>query len=223
MGDAISGVLPAAVGVMLSPIPIVAVILMLGTPKAKTNGPAFGLGWILGLTAVSALVLALTSGADTPDSTSSDGTNSTLVVLGVVLLVVAVRQWRKRPGPGEEPELPSWMATVDSFAAPKSFALGILASAVNPKNLALTAAAAASVSLSGADAEEAAAAMAVFVVIASLSVVGPVVLYLVAGDRVAPKLEGIKTTMAGHNNVIMAVICLVLGAKLIADGSGGLF
>ena len=36
--------LPAAVAVALSPIPIVAVVLMLGTPRARSNGPAFALG-----------------------------------------------------------------------------------------------------------------------------------------------------------------------------------
>ena len=46
MGQAIGQVLPPAVGVGLSPIPIVAVIVMLVTPRARVNGPAFlGAGW----------------------------------------------------------------------------------------------------------------------------------------------------------------------------------
>ncbi|OWY59218.1 hypothetical protein B7486_75765, partial [cyanobacterium TDX16] len=96
MGEAIGGVLAPAVGVALSPIPIVAVILMLATPKGRSNGPAFGLGWIAGLVVVSVAVLTVTSGADTSSSTD-DGTSTALVVFGVVLLVVGVRQWRKRP------------------------------------------------------------------------------------------------------------------------------
>jgi len=36
--------------VALSPVPIIAVVLMLGTPRARVNGPAFVLGWVLGLT-----------------------------------------------------------------------------------------------------------------------------------------------------------------------------
>ena len=50
LSDAIGGLLPSAVGVALSPIPIIAVILMLDTPKARSNGPAFALGWVFGLT-----------------------------------------------------------------------------------------------------------------------------------------------------------------------------
>ncbi len=57
MGQAIGDLLPSAVGVAFSPIPIIAVILMLGTPKARTNGPAFAIGWVLGLVIVSTVIV----------------------------------------------------------------------------------------------------------------------------------------------------------------------
>ena len=44
MGEAVGQVLPAAVGIALSPIPIIAVVLMLVTPRGKVNGIAFLLG-----------------------------------------------------------------------------------------------------------------------------------------------------------------------------------
>jgi hypothetical protein len=47
MGEAIGQLLPLAVGVAVSPMPIVAVILMLVTPRARSNGPAFLLGWLV--------------------------------------------------------------------------------------------------------------------------------------------------------------------------------
>ena len=63
MGDAIGQVLSFAVGVALSPIPIIGVVLMLGTPRARSNGPAFILGWLIGLTVVGTIVLLVASGA----------------------------------------------------------------------------------------------------------------------------------------------------------------
>ena len=63
--------------------------------------------------------------------------------------------------------------------------------------------------------------MAVFVAIASISVVGPVLWYLVAPESAAKPLESIKQFMAEHNAVIMCVILVVLGAKLLGDGIGG--
>jgi hypothetical protein len=68
---------------------------------------------------------------------------------------------------------------------------------------------------------DSAVAVAVFVVIASISVVGPVLWYLVAPGSAAKPLESIKDFMAQHNAVILCVILLVLGAKLLGDGIAG--
>jgi len=64
--------------------------------------------------------------------------------------------------------------------------------------------------------------VAIFVVIGSLTVVGPVLFYLVATDRAAGPLSSVKEFMSAHNAVIMMVVLLVLGAKLIGQGIGGL-
>ena len=52
MGEAIGQLLPFAVGVAISPLPIVAVVLMLVTPRARSNGPAFLAGWIVVMVAI---------------------------------------------------------------------------------------------------------------------------------------------------------------------------
>ena len=61
MGQAIGGSLAFAVGIALSPIPIIAVVLMLTSDKARVNGPGFVLGWLVGLGIVGAIVLAIAS------------------------------------------------------------------------------------------------------------------------------------------------------------------
>ena len=223
LSQAIGDVLPAAVGVALSPVPIIAVVLVLGTPKARSNGPAFALGWIAGLTVVSAVVLVVASGSDDPGSAAADGVSWGTLVLGVLLLVLAARKWRNRPKDGEEPELPAWVETVDSFTPGKSLVTGLALSAANPKNLALTLAAAASVAQSGADAADDVVAVAVFVVIGSLTVAGPVLFALVAPERAAAPLASVKQFMSAHSAVIMMVILVVLGAKLVGDSLGGVF
>ena len=45
MGAAIGDVLGLAAGVAVSPLPIVAMILVLATPRGRANGSLFGLGW----------------------------------------------------------------------------------------------------------------------------------------------------------------------------------
>src|SRR5262245_39332863 len=191
MWQAIGDLLPSAVGVAISPVPIIAVILMLGTPKAKSNGPAFGVGWVLGLTVVSVIVVLVAGDSDNPDSGASTAVNWVKVIIGVLFLVLAVAQWRKRPRPGVEPQVPKWMAMIDRFNAGKSLGLGALLSAGNPKNLALTLAAAATIAQAGLDGGETTVAIMVFVVIGSITVVGPVLFYLFAPTKAATSLESI--------------------------------
>jgi threonine/homoserine/homoserine lactone efflux protein len=223
MGNAIGQVLAFAVGIAISPIPIIGVVLMLGTPRARSNGPAFIVGWVAGLAIVGTIVLLIAGGANVSDGGQpSHGASIAKLVGGVLLLVVAARQWRGRPGPGEEAKMPKWMSTVDHFTAPKAAGFGFLLSAVNPKNLVLVLGAATSIAQTGISAGEEAVALAVFIVIATLGAGTPVVLYFAMGDRSKGTLDEIKAWMSHNNAAIMAVICLVIGAKLIGDGISGL-
>lgn len=220
--QAVGDLLPSAVGVALSPVPIIAVILMLGTPKARTNGPAFALGWIAGLVAAAAIVLLIVGDASDPDGTAATGIGWGKVLVGVLFLVLAAKQWKSRPASGEEAEMPKWMTTIDGFTPAKSLVLGAALSGINPKNLALTAAAAASIAQAGLSGGDTAVAVAIFVIIASLTVAGPVAFFVVAPHRATGALAPVKAFMAQHNAVIMMVVLVILGVKLLGQGFGGL-
>ena len=218
MGQAIGQVLPFGIGVALSPMPIIAVVLMLATPKGRVNGSAFLAGWIVGLAVVGTIVLLVSSGA----SASSDGAPATWVsilkiVLGLLLVLVAVRQWRARPKGDSEPELPAWMKTIDTFTPVKSAGMAVLLSAINPKNLLLTVGAAAAIAQTGASTGSQAVALAVFVLLGTIGVGTPVVIYYAMGEKATKILGDLHAWMARENTVIMAVICLIIGAKLIGD------
>jgi threonine/homoserine/homoserine lactone efflux protein len=222
MGQAIGDLLPSAIGVAISPVPIIAIILMLGTPKARSNGVAFAVGWILALVIVSVIVLLVASDADDADSGTSTTVAVVMLLLGLLFLVMAWKQWQSRPKPGVEPVVPKWMAAIDAFTAGKSLGLGVLLAGLNPKNLALTLAAATAIARAGLDGGETAVAVAVFVVIGSITVAGPVLFYLLAGDRAAGPLAEIKQFMSDHNAVIMMIVLLVLGMKILGTGIAGL-
>jgi threonine/homoserine/homoserine lactone efflux protein len=223
VGQAIGEILPLAIGVAISPVPIIAIVLMLGTPRARSNGLAFALGWLAGLTIVGGALLALASG----NSQENDGGPETWVsivklVLGVLFLLLAARTWRSRPKAGQEAAMPKWMQAIDTFTTGRSLVFGVLLSGVNPKNLALTIAAATTIAQTGISGGESAGALIVFILIGSLSILTPVFIYFALGTRAAVILDELKTWMAGHNAAIMTVLLLVLGAKLIGDAVGGL-
>ena len=94
------GSCPSAIGVALSPIPIIAVILMLGTPKARSNGPAFAVGWVARPRRGQRDRPRRGGGSRRPGSSASDGVNWVTLLLGVALFVMAARQWRSRPEEG---------------------------------------------------------------------------------------------------------------------------
>jgi threonine/homoserine/homoserine lactone efflux protein len=223
MADAIGQVLSLGVGVALSPVPIIAVVLMLSTRRARVNGPMFVLGWIVGLGVVGTIVLVAAGGADASgDAEPATWVGVLEIVLGLLLALVAVRQWRGRPRAGEEAGLPKWMRTIDTFTPGRSAGIAVALSAINPKNLLLTVGAAAAIAQTGAETGEQAVALAVFVLVGTLGPGAPVAIYFALGDRARSMLEGLKGWMGAHNAAIMAVLCLVIGAKLIGDGISGL-
>src|SRR4051812_3963217 len=153
MGQAIGQVLSLAVGVALSPVPIIGVVLMVGTPRARANGPAFILGWVLGLAVVGTAVLLIASGANaSKQGQPADWVNVLELVLGLLLLAVAAKQWRGRPRGGAEAAAPKWMASIDRFTVTRAAVFGVVLSAINPKNLLLVVAAAAAIAQTGASA-----------------------------------------------------------------------
>jgi hypothetical protein len=222
VGAAIGGTLPLALGVALSPIPIIAVVLMLTTQRARVNGTVFIAGWLAGLAVAGAIALSIAGPADA----SSSGAPATWVswlkvVLGAALLLVAALQFRNRPRNGDRVELPKWMGRVDEIKPLPAAGLGVLAG-LNPKNLLLVAAAAAAIAQTGIAGAEQAIAYLVFALIGTLGVGTPVGIYFVMGARSAKPLSELKDWMAQYNAVIMAVICLIIGVKLIGDAIGGL-
>jgi Sap, sulfolipid-1-addressing protein len=118
MGKAIGEILPYALGAAISVVPIVAIILMLVTPKAKTNGTAFAAGFVLGLAVICTVAVALAGGSDFSSGSGPTKTVSIIkLLLGLLLLVGAARQWRARPKPGEAPAMPKWLESIDPIHA----------------------------------------------------------------------------------------------------------
>ena len=63
MSSVIGEIIPLAVGKSISPLLIVAEILLLTGPQGRKNGWAYGLGWLIG-TIVSGVVVLLVSNAE---------------------------------------------------------------------------------------------------------------------------------------------------------------
>jgi hypothetical protein len=218
MFSILGDLLPLAVGIAISPLPIIAVVLILLGRHARTTGPAFVLGWIFGVSIATAVFTVV---GDAVTTTEEPGSAIAWIklALGVLLLVAGARDWRARSADQSDP---AWMATIDSMRAPVGLGAGAVLSAVNPKNLMLAAAAGVTIGSADLTTEQASATIAVFVVIASVGVAGPVAAYLLAADRLAPRLTLLQSWLRLHNQAVMAVLFTVLGVSLVGKGVGGL-
>jgi len=221
MGKVIGDILPLAVGVGISVVPIVAVILMLGTPRGRVNGVMFLVGWLLGAAIVGTIALIIANAIGVSSGGASTGMNWVKIVLGVLLLFGAFRNWRKRPREGEKPKLPKWMETIDKFTGPKSAGIGALLSGVNPKNLALIIAAAGIIAQSGISVAQQAGAYIIFVAIGTIGIALPLIVYFAMGKRAVKILESWNVWLAANNSTVMAVLFLVFAAVLIGKGITG--
>lgn len=205
------------VAIAISPLSIVAVILMATSGKGRTNGTAFLIGcYTWGVVFVGALVLlGRSSGADDPDSGPHITIDIIEVVLGVAMLLLAVRQWRSRSS--DEP--PKWMARLDGLSMVKAFAVGIvLAGPASPKDLPLLVAASGRISQAVLPVGEVVAVILIFGVIGVTAIAVPWLVSVVSPQNVEVRLSGMRAWLVTNHAVIMTVLFVILGFKLIGSG-----
>lgn len=216
MGSVLGELLPLALGVAISPIPIIGAILMLLGKHARTTSIGFAVGWVLGIVIATTIFVFL--GGAMGDSTST-GNAWIKLGLGILLLIVGLRQWRGRGG---EHTTPKWMRAIDEMRPPTALGLGFALSAINPKNLIMCVAAGVSIGTASLSAGSDVALVAIFSVLAATTVVIPVLAYQIAADRLRDPLDRLKVWLQANNATVMAVLILVIGVVLIGKGISGL-
>lgn len=221
MPELIGDVIPFAVGVALSPIPIIAVLLLVMAPVGATGGLVFLVARML---AFSALTAVFAWAADLIDDAAGSTTPAAVLrlIVGAALVIGAVVKWHRRPRADEEPKLPGWMRSIDGMGAGAAFRLGLVLTVANPKELAFAAGAGFTIGGAMLGAPEMVIAGAIFVLLACVSVAVPVVAVLVGGERIAPVLADTRTWLVRNNAIVMAIVLLVIGAMLIGSGLSGL-
>lgn len=190
---------------------------MLLSRNAKATSSGFGVGWTVGILAVTGIVILL-AGSITPGDGGGSSTGWVKVVLGLLLIILAFKQWQSR----SDTTTPKWMQAIDEFTFVKAAGLGLLLSAVNPKNLLLGVSAGVAIGTAGLSSGNAVVVWLVFTVLAACSVLIPVIGYAVAAERLAGPLDATKTWLQANNHMVMAIVLLIMGAVVLGKGLGGL-
>ena len=223
MGTAIGELLPLAIAIAISVTTIITTVFMLLSPKAKSKTVGLLVGCLVG---VGGAVAAFTLLADLLPTQSSGGASPMAavmkMVIGILLVVLAMRQWRERPATGDRAELPRWMAGVDSMTPFRALVLGVLLSAVVPKNLLIALSAGLIVGEAGFSGGQTAVVIVLFTAIATSTVAVPVVAHLVASARMRGPFERLREWLVENNVTIMVVVLLVIGVVMIGNGIASL-
>jgi Sap, sulfolipid-1-addressing protein len=223
MGTAIGALLPLAVAIAISVTTIITTVLMLLSPEAKSRTVGLLLGCVVGVAGAVALFTLLVDLLPTQDSGGPSLAASLIkMVVGVLLVILALRQWRGRPAGGDQTELPKWMAGVDSMRPQTALVLGLLLSAVVPKNLLLALSAGLIVGEAGFSGGQAAVVIVLFTAIATSTVAVPVVAHLVASARMRGPFERLREWLVQNNVTIMVVVLLVIGVVMIGNSIASL-
>ncbi len=217
MEQTIGELLPHAVGVAISPLPIVAAILLLTTGKSS-NSLMFLLGWFAGLFGVALAVVALESVFAAPDGGASTTSGVMELVLGLMFMAFAVISWRAQLSKGKKAKMPGWTKAIDNSTPLTSLGLGLLISIPNPPNFALSLTAGIVIVSTELSRREQLGAIGFYAVIGSTLVALPIILYFGFRSRAETTLQDMRAWLVQENATIMLVVCSILGAKFLGDG-----
>jgi hypothetical protein len=205
-----------AVGVAASPLPILAVILILSGVRARSKALAFAAAWAGGLAvATGFLVVAVEASGATDDDPAWIAAFELGVAAALVALAlhVAVRGTRRTAA-----EPPRWLAALDRATPRRTAALGALLSCGNPKNVALVLGAAVAFAEAGLSGGELAAGSAAFVAVGSAGVAVPLGARAALPDRAPALLAAVRGFVERHDRAVTVV--LGLGIALLFAASG---
>lgn len=215
MSQIFSAILSPAVGVLISPFPIVGLILILLSDKSRSNSIFYMLGWMVGNAAVFTLGM-LCMGLTTGQGGSGIVTKIVQLALGGLLLFLGVREFMKRPKKGETPQTPKWFAKMTKIGVWGAAGFGFFLSALNIKNALLSLGAGTSVGALGLPFSQQLLSILIFTLLASASIIVPTVAFLFAGHGLDKIMESTREWLVQNNAVIMSVLLLVIGLGMMS-------
>lgn len=217
MTEAIGQILPLAIAVALSTVPILATILILLSDAKPIVSIALLVGWAVGVASVLTL---LTIGIGLIPASFLRRNDSAVgifrIVLGCVLLVYPVIVWRRHP-PRPRSELPHWMSTLGKINAWGALGFGI-ALALRPKNVILSVAGAVVIGDASLRDGDAAIVIAIFTLVGVSTVAAPIIGYLAAPEKTRKPLNATRTWLVDHGEILMVVVSLMAGVVIIGSG-----
>ncbi len=217
-GSELTELIPLALVVALSPLSIIPGVLVLHTPRPRPTSMAFLLGWLVGLAALTAIFVLVSSALGGLNETPS-WASWVRIVIGAALIVFGVIRWVTRKRAGHQP---AWMRTLSNTTPPKAALTAMVLAAANPKVLFICAAAGLAIGTADLGTSGAWLAVVAYAVAAGSTVAIPVLAYAIAGERLDGPLNRLKDWMEEQHAALVAGILIILGLLVLYKGIHGL-
>ncbi|WP_160145445.1 GAP family protein [Arthrobacter sp. SLBN-53] len=203
-----------ALVIAVSPASVVPAILILHTPRPLASGWSFAAGWAFSLAVVTGLFVKLSGSLPTAGGPAPVWVRPAIMALAVLLVLAGVLTWMRR---GRAAHAPAWLRALDSVTARRALAAAPVLVMVNPKVLSICAAA--GFSIGSTVGVHAWADVAAFAVLASLTVILPVLSYSIWRERMDGPLHRLRIALERHNAAILAVILVAVGLMLLLNAA----
>lgn len=214
--EALGATFSLAVGIMISPLPMIAIFIILMAPKAKTNGIAFTAGWALSVLGLIYICIALGQGFQNDQPSSGQGILQT--VLGAVFLYLGFKEFRTSYQSHGDPKLPGWMKRAEQLSFFQAFLMGAILDFVNIKNIPLAAQAIVVVRPLDLDLSQQWITAIGFALVASLPFLLPTLWLLIDGEGARKPLGQARDFLERHNHLVMGALLLIMGSQAIGGG-----
>ena len=205
----IGDLLPYSVPVALSPVPIIAVLLLLPGPVGNARGLSFLAGRLAAMMALVFLASLLAGWLDA-ETGGKGGRIWLRLCLGLLLIALSVRTALKPAGAG----MPGWMRALDRATPMRSAGLGVLLTVANLKELAFVAGAGIVLGTAMLPAGQAVAGAVLYSVLATLSVILPVGWACSVDEDGKARLLPLRDWLVANRSFLMAAVLLFIGALL---------
>lgn len=217
MWQALGGLLPIAVAVAVSSVPITAAILILLSPKRNRAALPFLIGWIVGIAAVISLSALGAQALPKPPRRGADTVTAVLAISVGLALIVLAAIYLRGGSESERTGMPRWLSAVGSFGALASFGVA-MALNVRPKGLLLGIAAGLALHAATLKLSETAVLVGIYTVIGASTVAVPIVASFIAPGRVEPRLIAARDWLSQNGRILTSVMMFVIGIVILGGG-----
>ncbi len=207
-----------AAGGLLSFGSITIVVLLLLSERGWRPGAAYATGYVAAYTTIGTGAVLLGTGTESSGEGEPGSVSAViLLVLGLVLVIMAIRNWRRSPADASGP--PKFLQAVDRLTTTRAFGLGVAVTVLNVKNLAIFLSAVSVAVLSDLPRSSQLIIVGTDVVVFGIVVIAPVLIYLLAPAQAQRRLTAIKQSLDTHRRAIGIWVPALFGVVIAVLGT----